>query len=122
MEDFCRTTDAIVLNHEVDLIIQQIDILFDTIPGEVIGDINYGSDFDKFLYELNVGSGVAADYIRQTIIDNVELFGWTIQIEVKFMVGTENDIMLVGIEFSKNSEAYSHVYKIETIEDQNILA
>ena len=37
MIDICRTTDDITLDNDVDLIIQQIDILFDTSKGEVIG-------------------------------------------------------------------------------------
>lgn len=119
MIDICRSEDSIILNHEVDLIIQQIDILFDTTPGEVLGSPDYGADFERFLFELNLGSETIANYIRNTIYANVELFDWNVEVEVRFMVGELNDIMLVGIRFSQGSESYSHVYKITHSSDES---
>ena len=121
MRDFCRTDDAIILDQEADLIIQQIDILFDTVPGEVIGSPGYGANFERFLYELNVGSYAAAEYIKNVIENNVDLMGWNVDVEVRFMVGTINDIMLVGVQFSKDNVSYSHVYKVTNIDDQNVI-
>lgn len=112
--DFSRTTNNIILNTEAELIIQQIDILLDTDKGEVLGDPSYGSDYDKFLHELNVGNEYVQDYIYNHITENVDLFGWELTIEVQFMMGTANDIILVGIEISNNQESYTKVYKIDT--------
>ena len=112
--DFSRTTNNVILNTEAELIIQQIDILLDTDKGEVLGDPTYGSDYDKFLHELNVGNEYVQDYIYNHITDNVDLFGWELTIEVQFMMGTANDIILVGIEISNNQESYTKVYKIDT--------
>lgn len=112
--DFSRTTNNIILNTEAELIIQQIDILLDTDKGEVLGEPSYGSDYDKFLHELNVGNEYVQDYIYNHITENVDLFGWELTIEVQFMMGTANDIILVGIEISNNQESYTKVYKIDT--------
>ena len=112
MIGICKTTDDITLDNDVDLIIQQIDNLFDTSKGEVIGQPNYGTDFERFLYDLNVGSMEVATYIKDTIYNNVDLFDWVLDVEVRFMVGVQNDIMIIGVKFSKNNESYSHVYKV----------
>lgn len=122
MIDICRTTDAVVLDYEVDLIIQQIDILFDTTPGEVLGDMRYGSDYERFLHELNIGSSMIADYVRRSIYNNVDLFGWTLDVEVQFALGTMGDIMFIGIMFSKDGDNYSHVYKVTTCPDDEVIS
>lgn len=112
--DFSRTTNNVILNTEAELIIQQIDILLDTDKGEVLGEPSYGSDYDKFLHELNVGNEYIQDYIYNHITENVDLFGWELTIEVQLMMGTTNDIILVGIDISNEQESYTKVYKIDT--------
>lgn len=124
MIDFSRTTNNVVLEDDAELIIQQIDILLDTDKGEVLGDLQYGSDYDKFLHELNVGNEYVRDYIYEHISNNVDLFGWELNVEVQFMMGVANDIILVGIEITNQEVAYTKVYKIDTTvhdPDSNII-
>lgn len=85
MVDFCNTTDSPILNYELDLILQQIDMLFDTSHKEVLGELTYGSDFDKFLWELNHSNYYIQDYIYKTILRNVELFDYELSVDVKLM-------------------------------------
>lgn len=120
MYDFCRIEEVPALNDEVDLIIQQIDILFDTHPGEVLGDISYGTNYSKYIHELNIGSEMIQSEIYSDIIENVELFGWDIEVEVKFMLGEQNDIIIVGIQFSKDSESYAKAYRIDKYREDYI--
>lgn len=114
MLDFCRTLDAITLEQEADLIIQQIDVLFDTNPGEVIGYPDFGADYDRFIHELNVSSEYIENYVYSDIIENVDLLGWSLSVEVELLMGEQNDIILMKIEFSKNQTSYSRVYRIES--------
>ena len=112
--DFSRTTSDIVLEDKSgELVIQQIDIFLDTDKGEVLGDLDYGSDYDKFLYELNVGNEYVRDYVMNSLQKNIDFFDWELEVEVQFMMGEKNDIILIGIEISKNNEAYSKVYRID---------
>ena len=60
MEDFSRTNNNIIIQNNIDFILQQIDILLDTNKYEVLGDNDFGSDYDRFLYELNVSN----DFIK----------------------------------------------------------
>ncbi len=112
MIDFCDTTDAVILNQDVDLIMQQIEILFDTRNGDVLGEYDYGTRFDTYLFNPNIGNRTIEREVEDYITRNVELFGWQVTIEVDFLVGTQNDIMLMKVTFSKDTDAYSKVYKV----------
>lgn len=112
MVDFCNTTDAPVLNYELDLILQQIDMLFDTSKKEVLGELTYGTDFDKFLYQLNFSNYQIQQYIYNAIIGNIYTFDYQIEVEVKLLDGTERDIILVIINISKDGQIYEQKYRI----------
>lgn len=112
MIDFCNTTDAVVLNYELDLILQQLDMLFDTSYKEVLGELYYGTDFDKFLYDLNYSNYQIQQYISNAVANNVYSFDYNISVDVKLLDGTQNDIILVTINISKNGKIYEQTYKI----------
>ena len=112
MIDFCESTGAVILNEEVDLIIQQIEILFDTRNGDVLGEYNYGTRFDTYLFNPNIGNHTIESEVTNYIMQNVELFGWHVRVDVEFLAGTQNDIMLMKVEFSKDSDVYHKIYKV----------
>lgn len=96
---------------EVDLIKQQVDILFDTYPGELLGNISYGTKYSDFLYNLQVSN----NDIKYTIsrdLNELELFGYNFDIDVNILAGTENDIILVKISFQKEEDYFIQTYKI----------
>lgn len=112
MIDFCSTPGAVVLDGEVDLIIQQIDILFDTRPGEVLGQYEFGAKFDNYLFNPNIGSHMIESEVTNLITSNVELFGWKVDVKVEFLVGTQHDIMIMQVAFRKDTDVYSKLYKV----------
>ena len=102
---------APILNNDISLVLQQIDILFDTIPTEVLGDVNYGTKYHKFLFDLNISN----EYIKHTVLsdlNSLELLGFAPNVEVHLLQGTEHDIVLVEIELVRDEEYYQKVYKI----------
>ena len=56
MIDFNIKSGSGVVNNDIDLILQQIDILFDTNRGEVLGDEYFGTQYDKYLYKLRISN------------------------------------------------------------------
>lgn len=112
MIDFCSTNDAVILNQEVDLIIQQIEILFDTRNGDVLGEYDFGTRFDIYLFNSNIGNQTIETEVSNYIRQNVNLFGWQVDVAVEFLIGTQNDIMLMKVTFSKETESYSKIYKV----------
>ena len=63
MIDFSLTGEPI-LNNDIALVLQQIDILFDTIPTEVLGYEDFGTKYHKFLFDLNISN----EAIKYTVL------------------------------------------------------
>lgn len=100
------------INEELKLITQQIDMLFDTANREVFGDPHYGTNYDEFLFNLNL-SNSAMEYQVRCDLANIELFGYEPSVEVGIVEGTLNDIILIKIGLEKNNTYYEKTYKIQ---------
>lgn len=99
------------LNNDIALIKQQIDILFDTNKGEVLGDDDFGTQYDKYLYNLKISNeGLKSEVLSD--LNSLELFGYTPTVEVYLLQGTEQDIALINIRLSKDGTTYEKTYKI----------
>lgn len=112
MIDFCTTEGAVTLNQEVDLIMQQIEVLFDTHPGDVIGYHDFGTEMSSYLFNPNIGNKLVESEVTRYIEQNVELFGWQLKVTVEFLAGTQNDILLLKVSFYKESDIYTRIYKV----------
>lgn len=111
MVDFSLNSGVAVINSDVDLILQQINLLFDTTPRDVLGYEQYGSQYDKYLYNLKISN----ESLKQQVlsdINSLELFGFSASVEVYLLQGTEQDIALIEINLSRYDESYSQIYKI----------
>lgn len=111
MVDFNLYKGDVSINDEVELIKQQIDILFDTTPGEVLGDISFGTRYSDFLYNLQLSN----EDIKNTIsrdLNSLELFGFSYDIDINIFMGSENDIILVKISFYKDDYYFDQNFKI----------
>ena len=60
-------TDDIFTESNIDEAIQELDILFNTIPTELIGDATYGSNFLQFLWSLTPMEDTMTKYIYDRI-------------------------------------------------------
>ena len=112
MIDLSLDTDTVVKTADLENVIQQIEMLFDTSPFEVIGEPNYGSDFEKFLWNLNSSNYDIENYILSRIQNEVELLGFSVEVTVGIMEGTENDIILADITISRDGNSYAKTYRI----------
>ena len=112
MLDINLDEGAPVINKDVDLIIQQIDMLFDTAHREVFGAPVYGTNYDEYLYNLSL-SNEAIAYQIQCDLAQLQLFGFTPEVEVSILEGTLNDIRLINIGLSRGNTYYEKTYKIQ---------
>ena len=112
MVDLCNTNDAILLDQNIDLILQQIEMLFDTHPGDVIGDYQFGADFEEYLFNTTMGNQVVAERIAKLITSNVDMFDWDIHVDVEFLAGSQHDILMMRVSIYKEDETYSKIYKV----------
>lgn len=111
MVDFNLNEGDPTINDDVACLIQQIDILFDTTPGDLIGDIEYGTDYEQYLYDLKLGPDALREQMLQDIY-SLDLLGFEPSVNVYLMQGSERDIAVIDVHLKRNSEEYSKSYKI----------
>jgi hypothetical protein len=113
MIDFCNTSDAVFLQNDLDLVLQQIDMILDTDPGEVLGQYIYGSDCEKFQFDLTASATTISNYVSSVITNNIDPLGFQISINTDIMYGTLNDIIIIHINLFRDGYKYEKIYKIE---------
>lgn len=113
MIDFCATEDEVQLTDELDLIIQQIDMLFSTTPTDVIGDPTYGSSYEKFIWDLSYPTSEIKRYAESQLLKNVEFFGNKFNVNVSILHGECNDIILLEVNIFVQGHQYQKIYKVE---------
>ncbi len=104
-----------LLTSDVDILIQSLGVLFDTSVGEVMGAENFGSDFEKFIWDLSVSNNQISEYIRDIIYNNIYIARkFDIEIDTTIINGTKNDIILVTIDITSKDtgDTYTNTYKI----------
>lgn len=111
MVDFNLDVGDPVKKNDISLILQQIDILFDTKEKEVLGYEDFGTKYDTYLYDLQVSSDELKYEVMQDL-QSIELFGFTPTVEVYLLQGTEQDIALIDIILTREDENYRRTYKI----------
>lgn len=110
MIDFNIDAGSPTKNKDIDLVLQQIEILLDTTPDDVMGE-EFGTQYDSYLYKLKM----SADDIKTQVssdIYSLNLLGFVPKIEVYLLQGTEQDIALIQIELVRDYERYEKIYKI----------
>lgn len=100
-----------IVSKELEYVLQQIEILFSTSCGDLLGDTSYGTNYEYYLYELKLDADVLASHVLQDL-NSIDLMGWQPSVEVFLSQGTERDIALIEINLRKNSEAHKQYYKI----------
>ena len=111
MVDFNLNQGSPIVNDDLAYVLQQIDLLFSTKPTDVLGDSSYGTNYSKFLYDLQISN----DAIQERILEDLlmlDLKGYTPYVTVHLLEGTENDIILAEINLYNNDFNYQQIYRI----------
>ena len=112
MIDFNSSTSSPLLEMEGDLVLQQIDMLFDTKRGDVLGEFSYGTDFEKFLWDLQISNGRISQYVEGVIQSFVNMLGFTLSVKTTILYGTSDDIILIQIGIKKHGYYQERTYRI----------
>lgn len=110
--DFNLNEGAPALTNNVDLLLQQVELLFDTNVNDVLGDEDYGTNYDRYLYTL----GMSNYSLEQKILNDLhklDLFDFEPSVSVSIIEGTSRDIALIDITFSNDYEEYKKTYVIK---------
>lgn len=111
MIDFNLKEGEPTINDDVTCLIQQIDILFDTTQGELLGDITYGTDYEYLLYDLKLNEDTIKEQMMNDLL-SLDLLGYTPHVDLYFMKGTERDICIVQVDLYKHAQKFTKIYKI----------
>lgn len=99
------------INDDVDCLMQQIDILFDSRYGDLLGDTGYGTNYEYYLYNLKMDQNSMADRMRNDLL-SLDLLGFTPDVNVYLLNGTERDIAVIEVNLYRNGQQYNKTYKI----------
>lgn len=87
-----------VIDHQFDLFLQELDILFKTPRGSVFGNREFGQSTEDLLWKTNMNT----DYMKISITEQIksscymnEYYKWSV--DVKVLKGTSRDIGLIDI-------------------------
>ena len=119
MIDFSADTASAVKWADRDILLQEIDllfdtapgVLFDTAPGEVLGQESFGTRYDRFLYNLSITN----EGVRQQVLSDlskIDLRGYEPEVDVLLMEGTEHDIAFIRISLTREGETFNRTYRL----------
>ena len=111
---FSDLSDKPILNTEVDYVVQQTDLLFNTDTESVIGDLTYGTNYDRYIY----GVGVSNTALESKILGDLrrlDLGQYDPSVSVSFIEGTIRDIALIDITLTDETgyEVFNKTFMIK---------
>ena len=82
---------------ELNAAIQELDLMFNTENTELIGNPQFGTNFEQFLWQLNPSPNELKRYINEKISGTMFLSRYTTNIEVNIVNGNYRNIYVVDI-------------------------
>lgn len=104
------------LQHDIDLALQELDILFNTENTELIGYPDFGTNFEQFLWELTPSVNELYKYINQKIqTETLYLKEMDFNINIDIEDSLEYDkIYVVTIDITdKSGNQTTRIYKLK---------
>lgn len=95
--------NRIVLMQPLDCAIQELNILFHTANTELIGNPEYGTNFEDFLWTLTPTTEALEEYITEKLQNTFFVSRLNPTVEVTTEPGIERDIYYVNINLEINS-------------------
>ena len=105
-------TDDIIIGNDLMYVLQQIDLLFNTEPNEVLGDAAFGSNYDDYLYTLGMSNAALETKIINDLY-KLDLCGFIPSVVVNIVEGTIRDIAFINITLTGDYDEYDKTYVIK---------
>lgn len=77
--------NSVFVTDTLNAAMQELDLLFNTEPTELIGDTSFGTFFEQFLWDLQPRESDLKDYITRKITNNtywVNQYDWEVNVTV----------------------------------------
>ena len=105
-------SESLILGSPVELILQQVDMLFNTDVNDVLGDETYGTNYDRYLYSTDISTKALESKVLNDLY-KLELFGFSPSVSITLFTGTQRDIALIDITFTGEYDSFNKTYRIE---------
>ena len=105
----------VFLYEEIDCAIQELDMIFNTENTELINNVNYGTNFEQFLFQLTPSITQLRKYIYEKIQDSYFLSRYDVTINVDVVEGEIRKIYVVEIEIKDpdTEEQINRIYQFK---------
>ena len=91
-------SNGAIITDRIEFLLQEISILFDTNKGEVLGNEEFGTDFEQFIWDLSASNQDISSYVVNSIYDYTTTGrNFNITADTSISYGTESDIIIVKI-------------------------
>lgn len=112
-----NNTKDFQLSNKVDILLQSINLLFETSKDELYGNTEYGTNYEVFLYDLKANSDQITNQVYKDIysLGSDILGNYKVNVNTVLLQGTERDIALIEIDIYDiiNKENYNKIYRLE---------
>ena len=107
----------ILLDRNIDLALQELDILFNTTNTELIGYVDFGTNFEQFLWQMTPSVDELKRYIT-TKIQNDTLYLREMETEIDVQVDNSEYvsnlyIVTINIKDTVNGSTTTRIYKLK---------
>ncbi len=102
----------VFITSKLDEAVQELDMIFNTTNGELIGFPQYGTDFEQFLWQLNDSSSKIQSYVYEKIRDTFFLRDMAVNVNVETIEGEMRRIYVLHIEVSDGTNTQNRTYQL----------
>jgi len=102
----------VFITNKLDAAVQELDILFNTTNGELIGYSSFGTNFEQFLWQMNDASNTLQTYIYDKIKDTFFLRDMITDVNVSTLDGEMRRIYVVQISVSDGTNTQNRTYQL----------
>jgi len=86
------------VSNEIEVLIGQIRMILFTKPGELINNLQFGIDLERFVFDFNVSNSSLEKMITEQIYTYTPLAQkYNVTVESSFFYGTTRDVCLINI-------------------------
>ena len=96
--------DDLIIEDVLEAAIQELDILFGTENTELLGYVDYGVNFEQFLWQMQPNEGEVNSYVRNIILlYTYYCKGLDIIVDTSVVMGTLRDVYVINISLKDGS-------------------
>lgn len=97
--------DKVFITNTIDAAVQELDMLFSTTNTELIGNVDYGTNFEQFLWQLTPSEESIKKYIYEKIGQTFFLSKMKVDVKIQSTYGAYRDIYEVTVDITPPSES-----------------